>query len=316
MNNTEEWWSLVGADGVEVSLHQFGWSVTTVGGSRYDLPPRRGSDMTMAYRPGQVHRRKLPDARPITLVMFMVGFDPATGANTTVTGDYQRVQWNDNWDALRRLVYRHSLLADQRIKLTRRWRLSAPDFPATRTGDGCILGDPGVPAPGDRLVTAFAWAEMTGTMAPSMTGRYRSDFQLDFTLADPFFYGGTVTATLTPGSTVHVYNDGHDVAANGYMQVDLVGPLKNPVIRNASTDPDSWVRYGGSIAAGDTVRLVVNRFTCEKVVPGGTNLNRIGLISSYGARWWVNMLPGCNQLKLTTDGGSGHAEVSFRPPYV
>ena len=43
VNNTEEWWDING-----VSLHQYGWSVTTVGGSRYDLPPRRGENMTMA----------------------------------------------------------------------------------------------------------------------------------------------------------------------------------------------------------------------------------------------------------------------------
>lgn len=311
-NSSSEWWSLTGTDGVEVSLHQYGWAVTTVGGTRYDLPPRRGADMTMAYRPGQIHRRKVPDARPMSLLMFMVGWDPATG--TPIQSD-QMLQWNDNWDTLRRLVYRHHLLNDQRVKLTRRWLLSAPAFPASRVGDSVIQGDPGVPAAGSRLLTAFAWAEMTGTMDPTMTGRFRSEFQLDFTLADPYFYGSTVTATLKPSTNTYVWNDGHDVAANGYMQVDLVGPLSSPRITNFSTEPNSWVQYSGNIAAGETVRLVVNRFTCEKVVTGGTNVNRIGYLSSYGARWWVNALPGANKFWMNASG-TGHAVLTFRPPYV
>lgn len=309
-NSSDEWWSIVDLDGSEISLHQWGWSVTTVGGSRYDLPPRRGSDMTMAYRPGQIHRRKLPDARPVSLVMFMVGWDPGTG---TAPAD-QRLQWNDNWDQLRRLVYRHSLLQDQRVKLTRRWLLTADTFPTTRTGDICIQGDPGVPAPGPRLLTAFALAEMTGTMDPSMTGRFRSDFQLDFTLSDPYFYGDTVAATLNVGSPVYIWNDGHDVAGSGYLQVDLYGRLINPRITNFATDPNSWVQYNGTIGVLDHLLMDVNRFQCYNVL---TKANFIGKVTSYGARFWVSLLPGVNKLELTADSGStGTAVVSFRPPYV
>jgi hypothetical protein len=317
-NSTEEFWSITGTDGVEVSLHQYGWAVTTVGGSRYDLPPRRGSDMTMAYRPGQVHRRKLPDARPITLLMFMVGWDAATG---NIVNPDQRLQWNDNWDTLRRLVFRHSLLKDQRVRLTRRWFLTAPTFPTVRSGDNVIQGDPGVPAPGSRLLTAFTFAEMTGTMAPAMTGRFRSEFQLDFTVADPYFYGSTVSVDLDDSDPVYVWNDGHDVAAPGFMQVDLYGPLTNPRITNLSTEPDSWVQYNGVIAAGEHIRYVVNRFTCEQVVSSGTNVNKVNNISYYGARWWVNMLPGANKIQMTYANSGvgtihGTATIAFRPPYV
>jgi hypothetical protein len=154
-------------------------------------------------------------------------------------------------------------------------------------------------------------------MTPSMTGRFRSDFQLDFTLSDPYFYGSTVNARLDQNNPVYIWNDGHDVAGPGYMQVDLHGPLTNPKITNHSTNPDSWVTYNGAIADGDTVRLVVNRFTCEKVLPAG-NQNRIQYISNYGSRWWVTLLPGTNKLELTsdTDTATGWADVSFRPPYV
>lgn len=313
-DSSPEYWSVANLDGSDpVSLHQWGWSVTTVGGSRYDLPPRRGSDITIAYRPGQVHRRKVPDARQITLSMFMVGWDPATGQ----APDDQLTQWNDNWDLLRRKVFRHYLLPDQRVRLIRRWFLTAPTFPTTRTGDECIQGDPGVPAPGKRLVSAFALAEMTGQMPPSMTGRFRAEFELDFTLPDPYFYGGTtVSATLrNNGTPTYIWNDGHDAAGPGYIQVDLYGPLIDPVITNLSTNPDSWVKYTGTIALGEHYRYVINRFTAERILTNGA-INKIAGISNYGARYWVNVLPGANKFTLTAAAGTGTAVIAFRPSYV
>jgi hypothetical protein len=315
-NSSEEFWTIRTPQGEDISLHQWGWSVTTVGGSRYDLPPRRGSDMTLAYRPGQMHRQKLPDARQITLMMFMVGWDPATG---NAPSD-QRLQWNDNWDRLRRLVYRHSALDDQRVTLYRRWFLTPPQFPLEFTANGVdeVIdhGDPGVPGPGPRLLQAFSLAEMTGTMPPSMTGRFRSEFQLDFTLADPFFHGNWVSTTLHNTETVNVWNDGHDVAGPGYVEIIFKGPLTGPAIYNLSTEPNSYVRYNYPIAAGETVRLVVNKFVCQQVHDDGTTTNKIGYIQNYGSRWWLNLLPGANKLKLTALVGDGTAEIKFRPPYV
>lgn len=311
--SSKEYWSLANLDGTnEVILHQQGWSVTTVGGSRYDLPPRRGTDMTIAYRPGQLHRAKTPDVRPITLQMFMVGWDPATGH----APDDQLTQWNDNWEILRRKVFSNYMLQDQRIRLIRRWFLTNPTFPTNRGGqDICIQGDPGVPPAGKQLLTAFANAEMTGTMAPSMTGRFRAEFTMDFTLADPYFYGNNVSATVNTSGPVYVWNDGYDVAASGYMQVDFYGPLTNPVLTNISTNPDSYVKYNATIASGGHVRLLVGRYSCLDLTNGA--VNTISKITSYGARFWVNLLPGTNKLTLTDDNtSSGYAVVSFRAPYV
>ncbi len=334
-NSSPEYWSIANLDGSnEVSLHQWGWSVTTVGGSRYDLPPRRGSDITTAYKPGQLHRRKVPDARPITLMMFMVGFNPGTGQ----APPDQRLQWNDNWDDLRRLVYRNHLLGDQRFRLIRRHFVTAKyrgndgrtTWPTTRgaqpdgsTYDGCVPGDPGVPTPGPRLLTAFGVAEMTGTMSPSMTGRFRSDFQLDFTMSDPFFYGDHVATSIEQGTPAYLWNDGHDVVSTGYVQVDFVGPLLRPRLTNHSTGPDSYVEYNGYIGPGEYLRLAINKYSAEMVYADGRpNANKIGLIRNYGSRWWFNLLPGSNRIALTgtpmanLPGGYGHVNVAYRHPYV
>lgn len=316
-NNTEEWWSIGGT-----SLHQYGWSVTTVGGSRYDVPPRRGSNMAVAYRPGQFHRRKLPDQRTITLVMFMVGADPANGPgsgfipSTQTTVSDQVVQWNDNWDFLRRLVY-ENYLADNRITLTRRWRLTAPTFPTTRTGDTIIAGDPGTPTSAQsRIVVASTYAEMTGQMQPTMTGRTRADFQMDFTLADPYFYGAQQQLTMNPGDLTYVWNDGHDVAATAGLAIDFVGPLTNPVLRNNAVSPGIHLGYNGTIASGQTVSINVGRYSAtQHTTSTTTGTNRIANIVATGAESWFALLPQTNKLTFAATG-SGHALIKWQPPYI
>src|SRR3954465_1433881 len=107
-NNTSEYWDIGGT-----SLHQYGWSVTTFGGSRYDLPERRGDNLTLAYRPGAVHRAKQADQRTISLTMFLAGSVPATGA----AASNPLVQFNDSWEFLRRLVWKYN---NNTFNLTRR----------------------------------------------------------------------------------------------------------------------------------------------------------------------------------------------------
>src|SRR5262249_8311782 len=141
------------------------------------------------------------------------------------------------------------------------------------------------------------------------------EFSMDFTLSDPYFYGGNVSVTMSAGSYAYVWNDGYDVAASGYMQVDFYRPLYRPWLLNPSTQPDSWVRNHPGIAAGEQVRLVINRFACDQVAPSTKNM--IANITSYGARFWFNMLPGTNKLQFVNDKStSGYAVISFRPPYV
>ena len=49
---------------------------------RYNLPPLRGSNITVPYRPGTIFRQKLADQRQIDLVMWVTGVDPDTGKVT------------------------------------------------------------------------------------------------------------------------------------------------------------------------------------------------------------------------------------------
>lgn len=278
-NSSSEYWDIDGT-----SLHQFGWSVATLGGSRFDLPPRRGENIQLAYRPGQIHRAKLADARTINLVMWMTGSTPGTG---TAPSD-PRLAFNDNWDTLRRLVWKPN---GAQVTLTRRWYLTVGGVKT--------------------LVSASALAEVADSMTPTMTGRTRAEFTMTLLLADPFFYGTQVNTTLDVSDPEVINNPGHDVAGWTNFTIELAGPLTNPKVTNASPNPDVWVKYNGVIGNGSTVTLDVAAFTAYL---GSTNV--IGNVTHSGARNWMALQPGNNTLTLTADSGSGTATVRFKPPYI
>lgn len=229
MPSSDEYWMIDG-----VSLHEYGWSVSTIGGSRYDLPPLRGEDIQLAYRPGKVHRPKYPDSRTVELVMWVAGVDPATGNQVTDA----RLRWNDSWDFLRRLVWKPN---GGQVTLTRRWFL---------TVDGV-----------QTLVAADAQAQIADAMAPTMTGRHRADFTMTLLLADPYFYGDQIVQPLGLGSVTTVTNPGNDAAAYTNVQIDLMGPLTNPKVTNTSAAPNVWVQYVGIIPAGQVLRLDIGTYS-------------------------------------------------------
>ena len=282
-NSTTEYWDIDGT-----SLHQYGWAVSTVGGARYDLPVRRGDNRVFAYRPGAVHRPKLPQHRVIDLAMWLTGTDPATGA----TVSDPRMRWNDSWDFLRRLVWKPN---GAQVTLTRRWWLTVG---STAT-----------------LVTADAKAEIVDTMAPTMTGRHRATFTMSLLMADPYFYGPEITVNLVKDVPISINNPGHDVAGFGHMELDIIGSLTGPRVTNATPSPDVRVWYDPAltIAGGKTLRLDVPAFQATRL-PEGANV--IGDVRHGGARTWMSLLPGANLLTLTASAGSGSAQLRFRPPYI
>lgn len=186
-NNTDEAWDIDG-----VSLHQFGWSISTLGGSRLSLPPLRGEDIAVAYRAGKTWRPKLADSRPMTLMMWLEGSDPATGNPAADP----HLQWMDSWMFLRRLLWKPR---GAQISLTRRWRETVGGTPT--------------------LLSATAQAQIAGSMEPTMMGNAAATFAVDLILADPYFYGPQITAPVT--GSVTVTNPGDDDALAYGMSIDL-----------------------------------------------------------------------------------------------
>ncbi len=288
---TEEWWSING-----VSLSEQGWNVKTVGGSRYGVPPMRGTNIQYAYVPGTEFRRKIPDTRTIVLDMWVNAFDPYTGlANTE-----QIVRWNDSWQFLRHLFWD----PDNQFVLTRRWKLTDP-----ATGLA-------------RVVAATALGQLGSTLDLSMTGRTRADFSVDIVLNDPFFYGDAIVQAVPAGGALYgIVNPGDYTAAHRNMTVQFVGPLTTPTLTNTSATPPVAVTLNTTVAAGETVTLDCHAFTAASTVPlltisGVANYNRIAYVTHSGARQWMGLRRGDNQLRLNAAAGSGHVVVTFQPPYV
>lgn len=228
-NNTLEYWDVNG-----VSLHQFGFSIATLGGSRYALPPLRGTDMLVAYRPGQVWRPKLADSRTITLQMWVEGRDPASG----VTAADPHLQFMDSFMAIRRLFWEPN---GGQVALTRRWRET-------------ISGTPTV-------IAATAQAQIAGTMEPTMMGNAAATFAVDLLLADPYFYGDEITQTISGSGTIT--NPGDDDAVAFGMSIDMAAgctltnttPTPHVSVTSASAvtlDLDSFSVSPGSAAGGVT----------------------------------------------------------------
>lgn len=284
-NTTEEFWDIDG-----VSLHQHGWNVETVGGERYDLPRRRGENIRFAYRPGTVHRNKVPESKMVNLAMWMQGSEP----NGAPASD-PVLQWNDNWDFLRRTVWKPN---GTQLQLTRRWRLSSAE------------------QYGPQALAATALAELTNTVTPRMTSRARSMFVFEFLLADPFFYGPLEGQQIRQEVPQVITNWGHDVAAHSFMSVDFVGPLSNPRLINFSTTPAVQVKFNGTIDPGRTVSLNVSQFQAHMTNTSADASNVIGKISHAGARYWFGLQPGPNHIALEADSGSGQAVLRWRPPYL
>jgi hypothetical protein len=287
---TDEAWSIAGT-----SLHQYGWNVTTFGGSRYELPPRRGDNIKINNRPGTRFRPKLADSHQISLLMWVDGIEPSTG---DAPAD-QVTRFNDSWDFLRRLLW---TVEGQQFILTRRWKLSVSGTPT--------------------IVAADAIGELAGTMAPTMTNRTRADFQMDILLADPYFYGQEQDSPLiyANGAPVTINNPGYDVAAYGNFSFDIngiSGPLTNPKLYNSTLN--CWMRYNGTIPDGGTLTFDVPSYTVTPVNIASAStfvVDYLRNISHYGRPYWLGLTRGSNTLQLTADSGTGTAVIRYQPPYL
>ncbi len=299
MPTTIEWWDVDG-----VSLNEHGWNVKTLSG-RLGAAPLRGEDKVFSGFPGEEWSEKLPASRVLTLAMWTVGTDRHAANEIASYDTDQTLAFNDNYDFLRSLFWQPS----RQFLLTRRWLTRADDGTAT-------------------VQVATALGQYVSGLDAEMTGRTRADFVVDIKLADPFFYGvDSIQTDIALGDTVTVHNPGHYVSSHRNMWVALNGPLSNPVLTNLTPNPDVKVSYAGTITAGQTITLDVGRFTAVAAQPELSykpvlGPNRVSKISHSGAKRWMGLLRGDNQITLTADahnpanGTPGNAVVRFRPPYL
>ena len=274
---TAEFWDVNGT-----SLNTYAWNIQTLGGSRSAIPGLRGEDATVAYLPGRRFRPKVPDSRILTLAMFVQGVDPLTDQ----AGVNPHRQFTANLRALQKLLWSPR----SQLTLTRRWIES-----------------------GTTVKSAAALAQLVSNLEPTMTGPARATLGADLLLSDPFFYGAPQSQSFALATPVSVVNAGDDPTTGYGCSVTFTGPLTNPQLTNSSTSPAVWVKYGGSIGAGDSVVLSVRDFSATLTSTGG---NVVGNVTHSGARQWFGLPVGSSTVTLSASGGSGSASLTYQVPYI
>lgn len=279
-----------------VCLNTYAWGVTTLGAGR-TLPIMRGNNIQVAYIPGQVYRKKYPDSRVITLSMWTAGIDPNTGQPST---DDQHIQWSNNYRKLQNVFYN---VGGSQFPLTRQWIYTLPVSTGTPYGV-------------NTLVQATAMAEIAGDMAPTMQGPTSSAFTVDLLLADPYFYGPPINASIPFNTPTEVVNTGDDVAAYHNNTITMYGPLTFPRLTNSSTLPTAtWIQLNTFIAEGDAVVFDIANFTAYRASDGA---NLSGSVAHSGMKRWMSYSPGTSSMLLTSSNSNdtGYVDISFTPPYA
>lgn len=278
-NSTQEFWDIDGT-----SLNQFCWNITTIGGSRYSVPPKRGDNQKYPNKNGRSFRPKKADSRIITLQMWAIGISQSD----EYVSD-QELQFNDNWQALRTLLYN----LDEQMTLTRRWRTTVSGLPT--------------------VVEASAECELVSNLDLTMTGRTRATFQVDLLLSDPFFYGEEISTTVEAGETIEIFNPG-DVAAYENMSIRFNGELWTPRLRNTTRDLEVWVKANTLVQPSTYVDVSVKDFSAFKSYDSS---NITGAIQHSGSKPYFVLWPGLNEVKLESSGVStGNSVITYRPAYL
>jgi hypothetical protein len=251
----------------------------------------------LAYRAGQLWRPKQPDQRTITLAMWAAGIDQSS----LVPAADQRLAFNNNFQQLRSMFWRQGNLGSTLGFLTRRWYI-------TQNG---VTG----------IVAATAQAEIAGTMQPTMSGRTRGDFSVDFLLADPYFYGARQTQVISANGSGSVLNLGDAAVGFGQAQgqggvpftLKLLGPLTTPVTVTNQTNGVS-VTLAYTIGSGHSVTLDVMSYTAYD----DSGASHLGSVTHSGARPWMLLMPGSNSLSLSTGNGGdgGNCTLVYQPGYL
>jgi len=155
-----------------------------------------------------------------------------------------------------------------------------------------------------------AQGELCAPIHLARKGPGYAKFALEIELADPFFYGTTLsTETKVSSGTKTTWTHANVGTAQAVkMKVTLTGPLSNPVLWNKSNDV--WLQYLGSLGIGDTLVIDTKAFTALL-----NGVNRISAIRHGGDPYWMVLGPGNNSLELETGTVGGSAKVEYYPAF-
>ena len=289
MNTTDEYWDIGGT-----SLQNYAWNITTEGGGRNSTPSLRGDDVTVPFAPGQVFMRKVPDSREITLRMWVQGSQingqPPTDRRT-------KQLFEKNLRELRKLIWNPR----KEVSLTKRFWVPTAELTAGGVSTGSLtkVGD-------YSLYSATARAQMVGGFDYTMQGNSHATFEVDFKLADPYFYSPEISRAIAGTFTVLGDDRTHNVS------IELVGTRTNPVVRNTTLGTE--FRYNGAVATGETLTVDVKNFTAQ--ITGSATRNGIGSVVHSGDSFWLPLEAGSNTLTFSSTAGAGASTLKYQPVWI
>ena len=288
MNSTQDFWSVDG-----VSLQTFAYNVVSKE-SGMAPPPMRGDNITVPFAPGQTWVRKVPDARTITLQMWVQG----SNIDGTVPNDAQmKKKFEENARWIRKLVWKPR----QQLTLTKQFWLPTAELTAAGVNTTSLtkVGN-------YALYTATAKAEFIGGFDPSMTGAARAVFEIDFYLGDQYFYSPEISRAITGTFTVLGDDRTHKVS------LEFVGTRTNPVVRNTTLGTEFL--YNGAVATGETLTVDVKNFTAQ--ITGSATRNGIGSVVHSGDSFWLPLEAGSNTLTFSSTAGAGASTLKYQPVWI
>lgn len=216
-NNSPVFWTANG-----LSLHTMAWSVTSFSGQRHVGPPKRGEDVTMPFRDGDMYIPKKRASRTFDISMWVLPYHPDGGRDPSMSYE-QRAHKNY-------LTIIRAVDVEGQFNLVKRW-----------WEDGTV-----------RLATARA--ELISATSASQDDALGFDMQIQLALADPYFYGSLtleenvstmnaavgdvptnhVLLKIDPGATV-TFPDGNWIKYNATSGAAAVFDLSNMTAKVGST---------------------------------------------------------------------------------
>lgn len=298
--STETYWAVDG-----VPLQTMAWNITTLGGDRMAPPAVRGSDIQVPYMPGSLWVEKVPDARVITLGMWVIG---ANEDGSIPTDETLRRTFDRNWRKLRNLLW----TPRRQFTLSKRFWLLDEDLVAAGIDTSLMQKD------GDwTLYEAEAKGTFTGGLTPTMNGPARAVFTVDILLSDPYFYSAEIAVEFStdvvppnpgPIQTIQVLGDDRTT----WIEMDFEGPLTSPRFDNNSVTGELWVRYGTEVPDGESATVRIHNFSATQFT-AGEDFKSSGYVQHDGDKFWLYLNPGETEIELSAQAGTGTATLRYKP---
>lgn len=278
---TDEYWSVIPADGVEYPLANLAYNIESWGGTRQGVAPIRGEDTTVPWRPGKRSNPRVADSRTIVLAMWVRG---TLTTGEVPIGSTMRREFTTNWNTLKRVLY------NRRKPFTLRKRF----YDEART-----------------LRIADAVVRFADGLQPEMLGSTGAKFTVDLELSDPFFYGTSTDIALATGG----------VAFNATILGDDDCRKVTLVMTTGATPPSDFTLvnltngHTFSLPVSALVAGQVATIDCNNQNARIDGVNYAGLISHSGSDDWFRLDPGLNTLYASCNSGSWTGTLSYLPTW-